>query len=572
MLNEIYLNTYFRTACVLLCIGVGSQYAVAQNGGGHSELLFQWAGDSGEDFASKIAVAGDVDRDGFDDVLVGNPFGRGDVSLFSGANGQLLYQWYGTDPFYDFGYAVSGAGDFNADGIPDVVIGSRKSGPGRGDLGAIFVYSGVDGSLLFEKSSSSSNDNTFGRSLACAGDVNGDGYDDIIVGEFDNNYWNSSGTDYINGRVKIISGVSGDLIHSLSGWSQYNNFGYAVSGAGDVDQDGFDDFIVGSPESSRGYSGSRVVLYSGFSGTALHWLWEPRTQDDFGQAVAGGHDMNKDGYNDIVVGANDAQGDWPDQQRYGKAYAYSGQTGELLFDWLGPHADSFFGASVALASDLNGDGYADVLVGAPQHQPKDQFGPGSVFAYSGADGSLLWRWDGEADGDQFGSSVTAADLEADGYSEVLIGAPKSDTSSATDCGGAFLYSFAPLIQADQSELSASLGGVLNLSIDFPDNTRGYNYAVLASVNGTGPTRIGVPIPLTWGRLMMNTMFGLYPIAIHSDLQGQLDSKGRAHASMTFAPGETSSVIGRTIHFAAIAVQPGRHPEYSSVAVPLTITP
>ena len=148
------------------------------------------------------------------------------------------------------GVSVSGAGDVNRDGFADLICGAY----GYGWVGAAYVFSGVDGSILYTFVGDSTND-YFGYSVSGAEDVNGDGFPDFIVGAFgaDINGKNS-------GRARVFSGLDGSVLYTFDGDSKFDNFGWSVSGAGDVNGDGFGDLIVGAPFDGKQERGGAWVF------------------------------------------------------------------------------------------------------------------------------------------------------------------------------------------------------------------------------------------------------------------------------------------------------------------------
>ena len=182
------------------------------------------------------------------------------AALAVGANAQTtLYTFYGDSAGDEFGWSLSGAGDVNGDGVPDFIVGVRLDDNNGKNSGSARVFSGFDGSVLFTFNGDSADDR-FGTSVSGAGDVDGDGFADLIVGAFrdDNN-----GTD--SGSARVLSGFDGSVLHTFDGDSAGDIFGFSVSGAGDVDGDGFDDLIVGAPfdDNNGTDSGSARVIAGG---------------------------------------------------------------------------------------------------------------------------------------------------------------------------------------------------------------------------------------------------------------------------------------------------------------------
>lgn len=349
----------------------------------------------------------------------------------------LLYQKNGAVAGDGLGICVAGAGDVNADGKADFIIGAPSANSGdQPHAGSVYVYSGSDGSLLYEKDGAVAGDD-FGASVASAGDVNGDGKADFIVGA---PYARPNGLE-IAGTVYVYSGANGSLLYKKDGVSADLRLGISVASAGDVNRDGKTDFIVGADFASPGgrrQAGSAFV-YSGADGSLLYQVDGAEAGDNLGWSVASAGDVNGDGRADFIIGAPGTC--WGANYYVGSVYVYSGADGSLLYKELGAMAYGRLGTSVASAGDVNGDGKADFIVGTLWGSPGEPAGAGSAFIYSGADGCLLYEKHGTAGGDWFGFSVgSAGDVNGDGRADFIIGAPHFIRGKDGATGSAFVYS------------------------------------------------------------------------------------------------------------------------------------
>ena len=292
-------------------------------------------------------------------------------------------------------------GDVKGDGVPDFIVGAYRTDPGgKTDAGSAYVYSGANGILLYQKHGESTGDN-FGTSVGMAGDVNGDGRADFIVGAFGTDPGGKSGA----GSAYIYSGFNGNLLYKRHGAATGDALGDSVSTAGDVNGDGRADFIVGAPFVTTGgkSTAGSAYVYSGADGSLLYQKEGGAAGDNLGISVATAGDANGDGTGDFIVGAYTA--DPGGKESAGSAYVYSGANGVLLHQKDGASTGDILGYSVSTAGDVNGDGEADFIVGAPSTSIGGNDYAGSAYIYSGANGVVIHQKDGGAEVDNFGISV-----------------------------------------------------------------------------------------------------------------------------------------------------------------------
>jgi len=408
-----------------------------------------WIVESGQDaseFGWSVASAGDVNADGYDDVIVGSS--RYDGAVYrSGA----AFVYYGSPSGLDstpdwiapgelkgsrFGEAVSSAGDLNCDGYGDVVVGAPLYNHDQPAEGAVFVYYGSPDGLSKSANwsyESDQKDAELGSSVASAGDVDHNGCDDLLVGAplYDGG-WTSDGAAFLFlGSPSYEEKIEPD-------WHAYGDqagatFGTAVSGAGDVNRDGYDDLLVGAPyfHGVQPDSGA-VFLFLGSEigpSQSADWMAESgQAESLFGTAVGAAGDVNVDGYDDFLIGAPQYANP---QIGTGAAFAYLGSENGpgVAPDWTAGFSqlNSAFGTAVGPAGDVNQDGYADIIVGAP-HFSDDQPDEGGVMVYLGGVNGLStspnWMAFGNKNDTQFGfSAAGAGDVNQDGHPDVIVGAP-----------------------------------------------------------------------------------------------------------------------------------------------------
>jgi hypothetical protein len=387
-------------------------------------IRYTFAGIGNAELGTSVAGVGDVNGDSIPDFIIGAPYAGeypyfGEAHVFSGADGGLLYKVTNRGGADILGWSVAGAGDVNGDGYADFMAGAPFANPGgRQYAGSAYVYSGADGSVLYQVDGFSSRDH-LGLAVAGAGDVNSDGRDDFMVGA---PLVRPEGSTDSTGAVYVFSGADGRLLYQFFGSRAGERFGEAVSGAGDVNADGKPDFLVGAPPNNA------VFVYSGADGAPLYRL---TGTGGFGTSLGGNAEINGDGFADFIVGA-------PRAGDLGRAYVYSGADGDLLFELGERVARGDLGYSVAIPGDMNRDGTDDFLVGAPGALPEF----GAVVIFSGATGSRLCQIDLGSPNyiGRYGQSVAGiGDIDRDDRPDILVGAPRSYLDRPFLTGAAWVY-------------------------------------------------------------------------------------------------------------------------------------
>ncbi|MES2639383.1 MAG: MopE-related protein [Myxococcota bacterium] len=395
---------------------------------------------SGDHSGESVASAGDVNGDGYADLIIG-AYGDNDGGSDAGA-AYLVYhpvsgrlelsaaaaKLIGEQANSWAGLSVASAGDMNGDGYADLFVGAYGDGDGGFNAGAAYVvhgpvYGDLDLSLADAKLIGERTNDLAGYSVASAGDVNGDGYGDLVVGSMEvSDGGSGAGAAYV-----VYGPVSGELDLSLAGARLIGEdagdyAGYSVASAGDVNRDGYADLIIGSAFAEAAY-----LIYGPVSGDIDLSLADARLIGDLGivgNSVAGAGDVNADGYDDLIIGSFAATA-------YLVLGPVSGDVDLSLADarFTGETAGSSgAGSSVAAAGDVNGDGYADLIIGAASDSEGGSFAGAAYLVYGPVSGDLdLELADvkliGRDESEGAGCAVASAgDVNADGYDDVIVGA------------------------------------------------------------------------------------------------------------------------------------------------------
>ena len=462
------------------------------------------------------------------------------LSTLDGSNGFILN---GIDERDSSGASVSGAGDINGDGFDDLIIGALGAGPNGNNLagesyvvfggdqgfGASLNLSDLDGSNGFVLNGVAMFDFS-GRSVSGAGDINGDGIDDLIIGASgaDPNGSGSGesyvvfGSDQGFGASLNLSTLDGRNGFVLNGIDQFDSSGYSVSGAGDINGDGIDDLIIsatGADPNGNSSGASYVVFGSdqgfgaslnlstldGSNGFVLNGI---AGGDGSGRSVSGAGDINGDGIDDLIISATGADPNgnssgasyvvFGSDQGFGASLNLSTLDGSNGFVLNGIAAYDFSGRSVSGAGDINGDGIDDLIIGASSADPNgnssgasyvvfgsDQ-GFGASLNLSTLDGSNGFVLNGITAYDTSGSSVSGAgDINGDGIDDLLIGAPYADPNGNSSGASYVVFGSDQGFGAslNLSDLDGSNGFALNGIDQFDSSGRSVSGA--GDVNGDG---------------------------------------------------------------------------------------
>ncbi len=363
---------------------------------------------------------------------------------------------------YDYSSSsLASAGDVDADGYDDIIVGAYGDDTTASYAGAAYIVLGMvsgdldlsdaDAKLRGEGSNAKA-----GYAVAGSGDVDGDGYDDVIIGAIgDGTGGSTAGASYlVHGPITTDMALSA-ADAKVYGASANDNMGFSLSGAGDLDSDGKMDLLLPAYQADHGgtSSGAVYIFYGDVSGSKSASSADGRlvgetTYDFAGWSIDGGVDIDGDGVPDIAVGAN---GEDSGGTSAGAAYLVLGPASGTLdlsaadAKITGETGGDYLGTSVALVGDVNYDGYGDYFAGAYGYDVGTASELGAAYLFEGplsgtVDASTAdYVLTGESTGDRAGYALSAAgDVDKDLYDDLLVGAYRFDDGSTTDVGAAYL--------------------------------------------------------------------------------------------------------------------------------------
>jgi len=460
-----------------------------------------------------VTNLGDVDGDGFLDFgygvpgedLGGTAIGAGAFAIMTGngtadrpgANG--FSRVFGIQAGENLGFSLSGAGDLNGDGLDDFLVGAPNWDDGAvADVGRVYVYFGRSGNspVIAGELRGTQADARFGTAVAGAGDINLDGFADVLVGSplFDD-------AGRVNsGQVQVFFGGSGGVFNTapdatLAPTAANSLFGASLAGGGDVNGDGFSDFVVGVPQASVGQTGEGAgLLYFGNLGpldTNADLAFESnQIGASMGISVTISGDVNGDGFSDVALGVPFYDNG---QTNEGAVFVFHGGTtpNNTVDSVIELNVAGATAGSAVAYGDTNGDGFADLAIGSPTATDFGiaEFGRVHIVTGSatglGAETFPISGLSSTTTAGRFGTALAFVDYNANGYPELFVGAPEESGGAGRPAQGF------PYMVRTAMRLSATVD-------DTHDGTQGgsqFGHAIATGdINGDGLADLAVGLP------------------------------------------------------------------------------
>jgi hypothetical protein len=402
---------------------------------------------AGQQFGFAVAPAGDVNGDGFADVIVGADLysaagftGRGAAFVFHGGASGLAAAPARTlvgpaDTNARFGAAVATAGDLNGDGFADVIAGAPN---GTGNVGKVALHLGSAGGVLAAADTvltGPGNAALFGWTVSTAGDVDGDDYTDVLIG--------APGFDTARGRAQLLfggpQGIESGMLLFNPVVAEHERFGTCVATAGDLDGDGFADFAVSALNSGTGNQGRVSVFFGGFDGPT--WRGEvyppnPSEASNFGESVAASGDVDGDGFGELLVGD---PFDGPGDTYRGRAHLFAAPRSQpfLADDWpqVAAQPGTRYGSALAILPHPSGSDFASLAIGDPQFDGVGRLTLHAGFPPQGVSPIFSGSMAGGTTFQGFGARIVdAGDMNGDGYTDFAVSSPTVDAGAVSQAG------------------------------------------------------------------------------------------------------------------------------------------
>jgi FG-GAP repeat protein len=514
-------------------------------------------------FGDPLGEWPDVDGDGKQDVVLGEPLfaipsggAVGRVAILSGSSGATLVSISGAlGSGSSFGLVLGPAADVTADGIPELFVGAGGVNQAQVLTTAAVVLQTYPG-----------------RTCISPGDFDGDGQADVVVGH---PFW-SSPLGFYQGQVSVYSGLSSSVLFTDIGAFNSEQRGFGLAPMGSHPWGACAAFVSAAMGGwSTASFPSTLTAFCASSGTPQWLVLNPVGGVGLGYAMSNVGDVDGDGWDDFLVGAPFDANVWAGQvsDDAGRAFLISGGSGATLLVMIGPLPSRYLGRSVGRIDDLDGDGVPDLLVGASAVTPwlDDVFSPypmpylGRAYVFSGDGGGLLQMLEESPPGEGFGSGVAGlGDIDGDEFPDFAVSEPYKGTATP---GTVSAFSGRPAGVAVFGQGCAGSGGLVPRISAWPGPAVGSTVAVHVSralggisgllVFGTSSTTwLGVPLPINLGALGMPTC----SLAVSPDLALGLvlagSGAGAGKATVSLAVPADPTLVGSQVFVQGYVVDPG----------------
>ncbi len=533
-----------RLVCGFVTLWIAAGSVAAQG----NQPFYQVSGASPDaKMGVSVARVPDIDGDGNDEFVAGShrfdgPTGAdvGRVSVYSGKTGRVLWHYQGGQAGGLLGHNVWGiASTATTTGTGWIVAGAYRysslmTGPGRNGRVEVLDH---NGNFVWGRNGTNPSDE-LSYSLGSL-DLNGDGNDDVIAGA-----WNSSSGTFLGGEVFIFDGTNGSTLRAHLPANARERLGSGLAGVGNIDGDTVPDYVIGALDAPGGTTAGPGAVYvmAGASGATLATLVGMPGSVDFGHHVTGLDDLNNDGFNEFLVG-DPTHNNGPNVAA-GMVYVYSGQAPYPILTTIpGPLAGVRFGRFAARVPDTNGDTVDEFAVGAPLYSGLNQ-NLGAVFLYDGATQTLIRRYDGPSANSQFGFAVCGLnDVNDDNRGDLAVGAFQYQLQNVP---GPFTFSrgrtqvfVEETLTASASTLSVSNPQPINFAIDAGTRHAGRTYQLLFTANGFLPgfqiPAINMHLPLNPGQIFILS-FNISNSPVFQNAFAVTNAQGKGQATLNVPPG------------------------------------
>ncbi|MFT7618767.1 MAG: hypothetical protein ACI97A_002414 [Planctomycetota bacterium] len=528
------------------------------------DSIYRFYGTSYQGFLREVAAGGNLDDDGIPDFILSEVFATvfgtqntGRISAYSGRTGTLLYFLSGVPgQNHKFGHELDFIGDINGDGRTDFIASDPFASFNGIESGRVTVHSGVDGAVLFTYDGNPDLDfdgsgDFLGFAISGAGDANNDGTPDFMYGR-PGNYIAGGACSAANdsGEVVVRSGVDGTVIFNITGQPFCRTLGFSLDGVGDVNGDGYDDIVVGHDNAGLGQ-----VIVAGGSPPAIIHVIDGLPRSFLGHRVFGAGDVNGDGTADFA--AFSFVFDASFNPLPGELTIFSGVDASAIHHLTGQSNHDRFGAGFEPVEDLDGDGKDEFLIGAWGADPNGG-SSGILELFNGADASSLFSWNGSAAGNGVGDHGTFAplgDVNFDGKLDVVA----TRTIMPIYQGQADVFTVRDLpLEVLPHTTSISYGSYVHFALNAPATESGNTYYLLGSVSGFTPgieLGGGLNLPLNPDIFLQFTLdFDNSPIF---GGVGFIDNFGSGSASWSIGAGTIpANLAGVSTYWAYLTYDPG----------------